>query len=67
MDVLVVQQMGWLQEAFVTKVALEGAVRWVFVRAPMAHQGILLFETHLALLTVEGTLLRVSALMLPQV
>ena len=37
------------------------------MRAPVAHQRVLLLKAHLALITVEGPLLRVRTLVLPQV
>ncbi|KAF3854389.1 hypothetical protein F7725_022444 [Dissostichus mawsoni] len=66
-DVLVVEEVRGLHEALVTQVAFERAVRRVFVRSSVAHQCVLLLEAHLALVTVEGTLLRVCALVLPEV
>ncbi len=59
--------MGRLQETFVTLIALERAICWVFVRATVANKRILLLEAHLTLFTLERPLFRVSALVLPQV
>lgn len=56
MDVLVVQQMGRLQEALVALIALERPVGWVFVCTPVADKRILLFETHLALFALKRPL-----------
>ena len=67
MDLLVIQQVGGLQESLVTQVALEGAVGGVLVGATVAHQGVLLLEAHLALLALEWPLFGVGALVLPQV
>ena len=67
MNVLVVEEVRGLQEAFVTQVAFERPVRRVLVCASVAHQSILLLEAHLTLITVEGTLLRVGALVLAEV
>lgn len=57
MDLLVVKQVGRLQESLITQVTLEGAIGWVLVSATVAHQGILLLEAHLTLLTLERSLL----------
>lgn len=65
--VLVVKQVGWLQEALIAEVALERTVCRVLVRAAVADQGVLLFKAHLALLALERSVLRVGALMLAQV
>lgn len=54
---LVVQEVGGLQEALVAQVALKRPFGGVLVRAAVAHQGVLLLEAHLALVTVEGPLL----------
>lgn len=67
MNLLVVQQVGWLEKALIAEVALERAVSWVLVSATVANEGILLFEAHLALLALERSLLRVGALVLSQV
>lgn len=67
MDLLVVEQVGGLQEALITEVTLEGTIGRVFVRAAVAYKRILLFEAHLALLALERPLFRVGTLMLPQV
>lgn len=67
MNVLVVQQVGRLQEALVAQVAFEGAVGGGLVCASVAHQGILLFKAHLAVFTVERAFLRVGAFVLSQV
>lgn len=56
MDVLVVQQVGRLQETLVTLIALERAVGWVFVCTTVANKRILLLEAHLTLLTLERPL-----------
>lgn len=56
MDMLVVQQVGRLQETFVTLIALERAICWVFVRTTVANKRILLLEAHLTLLTLERPL-----------
>lgn len=66
-DVLVVQKVGRLQETFVTLIALERAICWVFVRTTVANERVLLLEAHLTLLTLERPLFRVGALVLPQV
>lgn len=66
-NMLVVQQVGRLQETLVTQVAFEGAVGGGFVRAPVADQGVLLLKAHLAIFTVEWALLRMGAFMLSQV
>lgn len=66
-NVLVVQQVGRLQEALVAQVAFEGAVGRGLVRAPVAHQGVLLFKAHLAVFTVEWAFLRVGPFVLSQV
>lgn len=55
-DVLVVQKVGRLQETLVALIALERAIRRVLVRTPVADECILLFEAHLALLTLERAL-----------
>lgn len=67
MNLLVVQQVGGLKETLVAEVALERSVSSVFVGAAVAHQGVLLLEAHLALLALEGSLLGVGALVLPQI
>lgn len=67
MNLLVVQQVGWLEKALIAEVALERAVSWVLVSATVANECILLFEAHLALLALERSLLRVGALVLSQV
>lgn len=64
---LVVQQVGRLQETFVTLIALERAICWVFVRTAVANKCVLLLKAHLTLLTLERPLFRVGALVLPQV
>lgn len=66
-NVLVVQQVGRLQEALVAEVAFEGAVGGGLVRAPVAHQGVLLLEAHLAVFAVKRAFFGVRALVLPQV
>lgn len=66
-DLLVVEQMGGLEEALIAQVAFEGAIGRVFVSAAVANKSILLFETHLTLLALERSLLGVSAFMLPQI
>lgn len=66
-DVLVVQKVGRLQETLVALIALERAIRWVLVRAAVAYEGVLLFEAHLTLLTLERPLFGVRALVLSQV
>lgn len=65
--VLMVEQVGGLEEALVTEVALERSVCGVLVRAAVAHQRVLLLEAHLALLALEGPFLGVGALVLAQV
>lgn len=67
MDMLVVQKVGRLEEALVTLVALERTFGRVFVSAAMAHKGVLLLETHLALFTLEWSFFGVGALVLPEV
>lgn len=67
MNLLVVQQVGWLEKALIAEVALERAVSWVLMSTTVANEGILLFEAHLALLALERSLLRVGALVLSQV
>lgn len=67
MDLLVVQQVGRLKKTLITEVALERSISWIFVSAAVAHESVLLLEAHLALLALEGSLLRVRALVLPQV
>lgn len=67
MDLLVVKQVGRLQESLITQVTLEGTICGIFVRATVAHQGVLLFEAHLAFLALKRPFLRVGAFMLPQV
>lgn len=67
MNLLVVKQVGRLEEAFIAEVTLERAIGWVFVRAAVAYERVLLFEAHLALLALERSLLRVGAFVLPQV
>lgn len=67
MDVLVVEEVRRLHETLVTQIAFERPVSRVFVCASVAHKCILLFEAHLTLITVEGTLLRVCAFMLAKV
>lgn len=66
-NLLVVQQVGWLKEPLITEVTLERAIGCIFVSATMAYQRVLLFEAHLALLTLERSLLRVGSLVLPEV
>lgn len=56
MDLLVVEQVGRLEEAFVTQVTLEWAISWVFMGAAVANESVLLLEAHLALLTLERPL-----------
>lgn len=67
MDLLVVQQVGRLKKTLITEVAFEWAISWIFVSATVAHKRILLFEAHLALFALEGTLLGVSAFVLPEI
>lgn len=67
MDVLVVQQVGRLQETLVTLIALERAVGWVFVCTAVTNKRILLLEAHLALLTLKRPLFRMGALVLSEV
>lgn len=67
MDVLVVQKMRRLEESLVTLVTLKGPVCRILVCATVAYKRILLLETHLALLTLEGPVLGVGALVLPEV
>lgn len=62
-----VKQVGWLKKSFITQVTLKRAISWVFMSAPVTYEGVLLFEAHLALLALERSLLRVGALVLPQV
>lgn len=66
-NVLVVQQVGRLQEALVAQVAFEGAVGGGLVCAPMPHQGVLLFKAHLAVFAMKRTFFGVRTLVLPQV
>lgn len=67
MDVLVIEKVRGLHEAFVAQTASERPVRGVFVRPSVAHERVMLFEAHLALVAVKGPLLGVRALVLPQV
>lgn len=67
MDVLVVEKVGGLHEAFVAQTASERPVGGVLVRPSVAHERVMLLEAHLALVAVEGALLGVRALVLPQV
>lgn len=67
MDVLVVEEVGWLHETLVTQIAFEWPVSRVFVCASVTHQCILLLEAHLTLVTVEGALFRVGTLVLAKV
>lgn len=67
MNLLVVQQVRWLQEALIAEVALERSVGGVLVCAAVAHQSVLLLEAHLTLVALEGPFLRVGAFVLPQV
>lgn len=67
MDVLVVQQVGRLQETLVALIALERPIGRVFVRTPVANERVLLFEAHLTLLALERSLFRVGPLVLPEV
>lgn len=67
MDVLVVQKVRGLEEALITLVTLKRPVSRVFVSASVAYECVLLFETHLALLTLEGPVLGVGALVLTEV
>lgn len=64
---LVVKEVRRLHEALVTEIALKWPIGGVFVSAPVANQRILLLEAHLTLITVEGALLRVCALVLAKV
>lgn len=57
MNLLVVKQVGWLEKPLITKVTLERAIGRVFVGATVAHESVLLFEAHLALLALERSLL----------
>lgn len=57
MNLLVVKQVGWLEEPLITEVTLERAISWVFVSAAVAYESVLLFEAHLALLALERSLL----------
>lgn len=57
MNLLVVQQVGWLKEPLITEVTLERAIGWIFVGATVAYESVLLFEAHLALLALERSLL----------
>lgn len=66
-DVLVVQQVGRLQETLVALIALERPIGRVFVRTAVANERVLLFEAHLTLLALERTLFRVGSLVLPEV
>lgn len=56
-NLLVVEQVGRLHEAFIAQVALKGPIRWVLVRAAVAYKRVLLLEAHLTLLALERTLL----------
>lgn len=57
MNLLVVKQMGWLEEALITEVTLERAISWIFVCATVAYESVLLLEAHLTLLALERSLL----------
>lgn len=57
MNLLVVKQVGWLEKPLITEVTLERAISWIFVSATVAYESVLLFEAHLALLALEGSLL----------
>lgn len=67
MDVLVVEEVRRLHETLVAQIAFERSVCGVFVCASVSHQSILLPEAHLTLITVEGALLGVCALVLAKV
>lgn len=56
-NLLVVEQVGWLKKPFVAEVALERAIGGVFVSTSVAYERVLLLETHLALLALERSLL----------
>lgn len=56
-NLLVVEQVGRLQEPFIAQVTLKRAIGRVFVSAPVANEGVLLLEAHLALLALERSLL----------
>lgn len=56
-NLLVVKQVGWLEKPLITEVTLERAIGRVFVGATVAHESVLLFEAHLALLALERSLL----------
>lgn len=57
MNLLVVKQVGWLQETLITEVTLKRSISWVFVSATVAYKSVLLFEAHLALLALKRSLL----------
>lgn len=57
MNLLVVKQVGRLKKSFITQVTLKRAISRVFMSAPVAYKGVLLFEAHLALLALERSLL----------
>lgn len=57
MNLLVVKQVGWLKKTLITEVTLERSISWIFVSATVAHESVLLFEAHLALLALERSLL----------
>lgn len=57
MNLLVVKQVGWLQETLITEVTLKRSISWVFVSATVAYKSVLLFEAHLALLALKWSLL----------
>lgn len=66
-NLLMVEQVGRLEEALIAEVALERAIGGVFVSASVAYESVLLFEAHLAFLALERSLLGVGAFVLPQI
>lgn len=57
MNLLVIKQVGRLEKALIAQVTLERTISWIFVSAAVAYESVLLFEAHLALLTLERPLL----------